>query len=418
VSSNAVSNGSAIAARSRPRLVVALTFSVHPAMGGGQVRARQLYGALSAVYDIELVSLVGTDEPAHRRQLDAALWETTVPKSSEHASAEIELERAVGTVVTDIAMSDLHVLTPEYGRALQRLAAGARAVVACHPFTFPAIRAASSAPVWYEAQDVEAELKRHVLGAGEPAQQLLRRAEEVERGCCVDAELVWACSEEDRSKLVARYAVDAAKVLVVPNGATLDEASFVSAQLREQRRRRLRIDDRPLGVFVASWHEPNVVGARALLRLAEQMPEAEFMIIGSVGLALANDRRPDNVQCPGVVSLAFKQTVLGIADAALNPVTTGSGTNLKMLDYFSAGIPVISTEFGARGLGVQPGTHYLQAEPQGFPRALTALRGLDLEARARMVDDARRHVEQRMSWEVVSAELLQALDGPGISPRA
>ena len=41
-----------------------------------------------------------------------------------------------------------------------------------------------------------------------------------------------------------------------------------------------------------------------------------------------------------------------ILDLAINPVTTGSGTNLKMLDYMAAGVPVLSTPHGARGLGL------------------------------------------------------------------
>ena len=34
---------------------------------------------------------------------------------------------------------------------------------------------------------------------------------------------------------------------------------------------------------------------------------------------------------------------------AINPVMTGAGTNLKLLNAMAHGLPVISTEFGARG---------------------------------------------------------------------
>ena len=49
---------------------------------------------------------------------------------------------------------------------------------------------------------------------------------------------------------------------------------------------------------------------------------------------------------------------LGLAGAALNPMRWGSGTNLKMLDYALAGTPILSTTFGARGVGFEAGPHY------------------------------------------------------------
>ena len=39
-----------------------------------------------------------------------------------------------------------------------------------------------------------------------------------------------------------------------------------------------------------------------------------------------------------------------MADVVLNPVETGSGTSLKLIDPLSLGIPIVSTPRGARGL--------------------------------------------------------------------
>ncbi|HWF73389.1 MAG TPA: hypothetical protein VG186_08595, partial [Solirubrobacteraceae bacterium] len=161
----------------RPRLVVATTYPVHPPMGGGQVRAAHLYRGLSDVFDVELVTLTNPEMRGKTTQITPSLRERQVPKSARHATRERELEREAGTVVTDIAMSDLYPYTPEYLAALGEAAKGARAVVACHPYPFPAIRAVSDLPVWYEAQDVEATLKDHVLGAGPEARRLATRAE-------------------------------------------------------------------------------------------------------------------------------------------------------------------------------------------------------------------------------------------------
>lgn len=405
----------------RPRLVVASTFPVQPALGGGQVRALQLYGRLGVAFDVELVTLVGVGERGGRTQLGPGVWERRVPKTSEHQERESALQRAAGTVVTDVAMAELYRYTPEYCAQLRDAAAGARAMVACHPYAYPAMRAASELPVWYDAHNVEAVLKAQVLRGTPEAERLLAAAEAVERACYTDSEQVWACSERDREELLERYGGAPERVLVVPNGAADDEVPYVAPALRAERKRALRLGGRFLALFIASWHDPNVVGARELMQLGAQLPEIELMIVGSVGNALAGSPLPGNVHLTGPVSAEFKLAVLGIADVALNPVRTGSGTNLKMLDYFCSGIPVVSTEFGARGLGVQSGVHFLHAETGAFPAMLRRLRGLDPIALEPIVVAARRHVEQAFSWSAVAAALLSALrahDQRASRPRA
>ena len=375
------------------------------------MRAAHLYAGLTPLFDIELVTLVGRDAPTGRIQLAPGFWEHRVEKSPEHVAREMALQQAAQTLVGDIAMTEYHALTPEYSEVLRRAADGAHAVIACHPYALPVINEVSDRPLWYEAQDVEAELKRTVLRAPGEAQRLLARVEAVERACCAAAELVWACSELDRTALVDRYGVDPEAVLVVPNGVSLEDSAFVSPVQRAGHKRRLGIEDRFLAVFVASWHDPNILAARELVQLAMRMPEVDFMIVGSVGWALPAGLMPPNVQLTGPVSLEFKRSVLAIADVALNPVRTGSGSNLKMLDYFAAGVPVISTLFGARALGsaLTPGTHYTVAEIGGFGAAIRELRAAGVAAREEAARAAREHVAQSLAWPVICGKLLAEL---------
>lgn len=392
----------------RPRLLVATTFPVYPPLGGGQVRVAHLYGELSRVFDVELVTLTGEDDRGGTIEIGPGVREHRVPKSARHAASEQALEREAGTVVTDIAMSELYRETPDYLAAMSKAAEGAYVAIACHPYALPAIREVADLPVWYDAHDVEASLKQSVLGSSPEARRLKGRAEAVERECCNVAELIWVCSLQDRTELIARYGVEPDRVLVVPNGVALDEVTYVPPEVRAEHKRRLRLQDRFLSLFIASWHEPNLVAARELVELARRMPEIDIMIVGSVGLALTGWSLPHNVQVTGTVSPEFKRTVLGVADAALNPVRTGSGTNLKMLEYFGSGTPVISTPFGARGLGVRAGEHFIEAQPVGFPSALRRVRGLDFGVIDSMVGAARRHIEP-FSWAAIATELLAEL---------
>ncbi|MHB8689909.1 MAG: glycosyltransferase [Solirubrobacteraceae bacterium] len=405
-------NGAEPAARGRRlRLAVASTFPVYPPLGGGQVRVANLYRGLTPLFDIEVVALVGRDAPTGRIQLAPGLWEHRVPKSPEHVVLEMALEQAAQTLVGDIALTEYYELNPEFTEALRAAADGAHAVIACHPYALPVIHEVSDRPIWYDALNVEAELKRTVLSAPGEAQRLLRRVEAIEGACCDAAELIWACSDSDRAELIDRYRVDPNAVLVVPNGVELDDSTFVSPVQRAEQKCRLGIEDRFLAVFVASWHDPNIVAARELVQLAMGMPEVDFMIIGSVGWALPVGLMPPNVQLTGPVSLEFKRSVLAIADVALNPVRTGSGSNLKMLDYYAAGIPVISTLFGARGFGsgLIAGEHYAVAEKGGFGPAIRTLRAAGIVSREQAARAAREYVAETLAWPVISRKLLLEL---------
>jgi hypothetical protein len=53
-------------------------------------------------------------------------------------------------------------------------------------------------------------------------------------------------------------------------------------------------------------------------------------------------------------------------------MATGSGTNIKMLDYFAAGAPVVSTAVGARGMGALAGVHYADTDLDRLADAVLA----------------------------------------------
>jgi glycosyltransferase involved in cell wall biosynthesis len=395
--------------RSRPKLAVTVTFPVYPPRGGGQVRIFYLYRELARAYDVELVTLGLQGTAASRREIAPGLWEIRVPKSAEHGELEFLLQREAGTIVTDVAMSLLYRSSAAYLDALRDAARGARAVIASHPYTLPAIREVTDAPLWYEAHNVEVRLKEDVLVGTARAGELLREVERVERACCEEAELIWTCSQDDRTELIGSYGVPPGRVLVVPNGVAREDLNYVPIQTRREHKRRLGMGDRCLAVFIGSWHGPNVAAAQTLIDLAPSHPDVDFMCLGSVGMALVDAERPANMDVTGPFASEFKRAVLSVADLALNPVVTGSGTNLKMLDYFAAGTPVISTSFGARGLGIHPDEHYILGRSDEFGRAIEEARHAGESSLAALTAAASAHVTKRLTWPVIASELLASL---------
>ena len=62
---------------------------------------------------------------------------------------------------------------------------------------------------------------------------------------------------------------------------------------------------------------------------------------------------------------------LAAADVSINPAVSGSGVNIKLVEYLAAGAPVVSTSRGSSGLGLRPGRRLLVADtPAGFAAAV------------------------------------------------
>ena len=68
---------------------------------------------------------------------------------------------------------------------------------------------------------------------------------------------------------------------------------------------------------------------------------------------IVDETLPDNVKLYGKVSTTDLNELLNISNIAINPVIHGSGHNIKMLDYMSFNIPIVTTPVGARGLDIK-----------------------------------------------------------------
>ena len=128
---------------------------------------------------------------------------------------------------------------------------------------------------------------------------------------------------------------------MVPNCADLSALRLIDLATRQQWQARLQ-QHRPVALFLGSWHGPNLEAAHFICRtLAPACPNVVFYLAGS--LCEHPDFRqlpPNNVRALGRVSNAELSVLLASVDVALNPMFSGSGSNLKMLDYTASGVPV------------------------------------------------------------------------------
>lgn len=395
----------------RPSLVVATTFPVYPPTGGGQSRVFHLYRHLAQHLDIHIVSLGEKDAGKH--EIAPGLIETRIARTKAQSEFERELAETVNrTPVGDITADMLIGLSPEYTRHLSYACKTADAVIACHPYLIRhLIKAAPAVPLWYEAQDVEIKLKTELLAGYGGAEHLLEHVSRLESQCWRQSEHVFTCAERDLSDLETIYGPTLAHQYTVPNGVSLDDVSFTELPERRRLQALSGMNRKKTALFVGSWHGPNIEAVERILNAADKLSDLRFVIIGSVCRPFEKKPRPQNVDMLGLVSDEQRNDLFAACDLALNPMEKGSGTNLKMLDYFCAGIPVVSSKFGTRGLRVEPDTHLTVYDDQDLEQAIQEVLSTSEELLADQINNARALVRTHYDWSVIANQFIEELRG-------
>lgn len=230
------------------------------------------------------------------------------------------------------------------------------------PFTVPydLFMGADSKPRVYNSYNCETELykKLHPETVSKPIHNLIY---ELETKILRNVDLVAYCGVDDLAKMQELAGQPLRDTMLVPNGAVIQPTVA-------RPKRKGPITD---AVFIGSGHLPNVEAARLVVEiLAPAAPGICFHVIGG---CLPEGRYPANVIRHGMIDNAAKDALMRRADVALNPMMSGSGSNLKVFDFFQNGLPVISTSFGMRGIEAEDGVHYIRAEIDRFADTLTRM---------------------------------------------
>jgi len=97
--------------------------------------------------------------------------------------------------------------------------------------------------------------------------------------------------------------------------------------------------------------------------------------------------------------------LLNASDIAIAPLLHGSGTRLKILEYFSCGLPVVSTTVGVEGLDIKSQVNVLiEDDMNEFALKVTKL----LKDRAlsmRLGKAARELVLNKYDWKNIAGKL-------------
>lgn len=363
-----------------------------PPSNGGQSRLFNFYKSLSRYHKVTLLTSTHLGVGEERINHGVNFVERRIPKDHFFAAQWRLLEPYSGggdlSAPTIIAASRFATLLHQ---AYLEEYEDADVIIHDSPFTegYDLFKEVDSKVRVYNSYNCETQLYRmlHPEKKSKPVHDLIGRCE---KSMLASADLVLYCSESDLTAFrelapISRFAAHCA-----PNGMSLQPACKTAG---------LAKDARQYAVFMGSGHPPNISAARFIVEeLAPRLPDVCFQIIGT---CLPEGRYPANVLRLGMVSEEKKLELLQSAALALNPMADGSGSNVKVLDYFSCSLPVLSTPFGMRGIDAEPGRDFMETTLDEFYLALKNVWS-DRE-RLRSIGKAGQHLAaEHYTWDAIA----------------
>lgn len=382
----------------RPKLVVTTTFSVYPPIHGGQKRIFNLWKHLASEFQITFLN-IGHEEKTQK--ISDNLREIVIARPYTIRKREEYLERLLQHPAGDISLIHGYKEIPSYLDLLSLEVKDACLVVLSHPYLYYAVREVYGGPIIYDAHNCEYDMKDSVL-KGEKREEYLNLVKAVEGDCTKDAIFVTVVSKEDRERLRLLYRVDEGKILVVENGMDFSVSSRLTGAEKEAMKKKIGIYGIPSGVFVGSYHGPNIEALRQIEKICDSLPNVLFLVAGTVCRAQSR-KTPANLKLLGLLSENEKNLLLSICDFALNPVLSGSGSNLKLLEYIAFFLPVVTTKHGIRGYKFTD-EHLFISEIEHFPEMIQKM--LDFPELDEMIDRVYVHAKALYDWRVLGERLL------------
>jgi len=228
---------------------------------------------------------------------------------------------------------------------------------------------------------------------GSEAEINLRQHQEI--STYLGADLVIVCSQEDAQALAS---VSTNPIVVIP-----------IVVLSRPRNRGVRGNDI---LFVGGFqHLPNVDAVLWFVHevfplIRAKIPDAVFRIVGSHPPAEVNALQAS----PGVNVLGYVSDTSASLDCAavsVAPLRYGAGMKGKVTEALSAAVPVVTTTFGAQGLGARSGKH-LHIADNAAKFAEAVIETLAEPAKAQQMGlDGQALVETICGSKVVCAKLIE-----------
>jgi polysaccharide biosynthesis protein PslH len=263
-------------------------------------------------------------------------------------------------------------------------------------------------PLIYAAENVESDFVREVIGNNCEYPKLSRiliptYIQALERISCNLVDYITCVSYNDQSVFLSKYRINDKTISVVFSGCRVPE-------LRNENKIRAKRDvgfepDKLIVFFHGSYHHPP---NREAFSIIKNQIAPKFEEYQNVKFVLGGTEAPiykgKNIEFIG--SIENLQKTIYASDIAIVPLNSGGGTKLKIFDYLSMNLPVITTEKGAQGIDLENNVHALiyKDVDKYFIEALKYLIENENE-RLMLGNNGRKLAEDRYDWENIGDKL-------------
>lgn len=161
---------------------------------------------------------------------------------------------------------------------------------------------------------------------------------------------VWSIAQEDQKRFVELYPSEKNKIAVIP----------VGLDFNEHERKTTSAEVKLLFLGKMDWG-PNKDGLKWFLEEVwpkVDNPNLKVDLVGSGDANWLNDLKNQK----GIEFHGFVKDInpfYAASDFSIIPIRYGSGTRIKVIESISKGLPIISTEMGVQGSGLN---HFIRAE--------------------------------------------------------
>jgi len=142
-----------------------------------------------------------------------------------------------------------------------------------------------------------------------------------------------------------------------------------------------------------------------------EVPEARWQIVGRKPTPLVHQLVGRTEQAELHADVESPADYLSSAAVAINPAVSGSGVNIKLVEYLANGVPVLSTTRGMQGLGLVPDEDLaVEDDPAAFARRLVLLL-TDSEEAARLAATGHAKALQILDTRTSLQQVTRLLTG-------
>jgi glycosyltransferase involved in cell wall biosynthesis len=228
----------------------------------------------------------------------------------------------------------------------------------------------------------------------------MRTVRTIEKFVCKFSDKIVAITQEDKKRL-EKLGIKKKKIVVIPHGVDINLFKKTKGK-KIKRKYKLKF---PTLIFHGVYsYKPNyeaikILTEKILPKLEEKGIKAKLLAVGDY---------PPNIRNPNIIFTGVVKNLpdyIDATDIAVVPIKAGGGMRMKILEYFAAKKPVISTKRGIEGIPIKNGKEAIITNIENFPQEIVRLIK-SKELKKKLAENAYKFV-QKYDWKHVCEKYVK-----------